>query len=708
MEDPALRTAVRTTAFIVEELKTELRNCRFENTMITQKLNELSDRLSSGVEYMDGFGSVSDDGIGIKDVMDASKWRDKDLMNVDKIIQAVFNEDIKKQTVDIDDRIPEEKREYLEFDAGDDENFVDPEQPLKDTMTNLVTTQFLRHNAANKRFLTVVINIFNTAVDLYKRLYERKYGTRLEEKDLIFMYKGGNVLRVIYHTYLNEQPRIVTELVQKTFSDYFKKSDADFQIYIGPDIAHYDKVYEDIQLISYLLLVRIRHIYTINPYLTLNFDKLKDEFQKDILTKIVNDVNDLHMLQPGYTLGGKPGDYAGAKLINLVYGDLETGKIPEGAELVDDTRLRANFETYMKEPGSKRPDIAIVKHPHKNYTAIYKLMYLNRLRSAAGLDLIDKEIQEGLYGDADRDMHYISWNNSIDIMKRGTFKLKFALVRMKINMKGFFQFPNGKIGCLNMGGEFIDVSIPHREATETGPFYAHYNDYVQKLKISISSDNSKIYPGMYVTYDSYTLRYFIKDLHKMLYDEPLYPWHAHKYEKRLYRTGVLSMLDTLYVIMGQDPTIASGLSYSQKLDIYRDDITKYKDMLEGIKEDRPRHRDPAFISSEFKYKNADGSISYQYHNAYQSCRINELITDGAFSNPDNVDKMNEYLDSLIEVQNTILNVIRAKKKYIEDGNLDESTLKSYRSIIQAEQHGGSDPYYKKYLKYKTKYMKIKK
>ena len=727
---PALRTAVRTTAFVVEELKRELNSCKFENKIITQNLNDLSSRMSRNVEdFQDGFGSVSDDGVQMKDVIDASKWRNQDLMDVTGIVNAVVSGEIKKQTVTINDDIPEEQRKYLEFDSGDDENFVDPEQPLKDSMTDLVTSQFLRHNAANKRFLTVVINIFNDAMESYKQEFKRETGITMEEKDLVFMYMVGNVLRVIYHTYLNEQPRSVTELVNDTFADYFKKSDADFQIYINPSIAHYERVYEDIQLLSYLLLVRIRHIYKINPYLTLNFDKLKEEFQKNILDKLVTDVNDLEILGSGYKLkDGDSGPYAGSKLVNLVYGDIETGEIPEHVTLVDDTRLRANFETYTRDKGSSRPDIAVVRHPSKNYTAIYKLAYMNRLKSAERLGLIDKEIQEGVYGDADRDQLYISWNNSIDILKRGKFQLKFALVRMKINMKGFFKFPDGRYGCLNMGGEFIDVSIPHKDATETKPFYENYEDYVQKLKIDVSS-NDKLYPGKIVTYNSYTLRYFIKDLHKMLYDEPIFPWMANKYEKRLFRTGILSMLDTLYVIIDQDSNFDARDTYSSKLDKYANSIEEYKNVLHDIANsgenklydistyknslrvnrglDVNNMTDSEILRNIFAYNNASGTISFTYHNAYQLCRIADLIENGALQR-ENIDKMKEYIGTLINVQDSILKIIRAKKKYIEDGNLGPNTLQSYRSIIQAGQHGGgNDPYFQKYMKYKNKYLQIK-
>ena len=497
-------------------------------------------------------------GVGVIDVseLDLSKNLSKDEISmrfddetdlgmiVDKIITGASSKP--KQSDD--------PSTYLSFPSDDRRKFVDEDRPFKDSMSDLVTTEFLKHDSTMKSFLYIFITMMANSI----RLYMKKMN--LQENHIMFLYKGVNVLRYILRQYIYEEIGIVADIIEKNFGTYFKKSDADFQININSRLdlikdGLYDKVYEDMQLLAYHILYRVRNVYLLSDIHTLDFNKLKVKFSSIILKGYLEKIQNLPIIKSDDSTSV----HKGIKILKLAYGDMSVG------EELPDLPIREysnGNEDYDQEPesnlkksdiynrkGSTRADIAIVnkenKESGKSELNIYKMKYMHR----RGLnDLKDAQITDKYFAENDRDEMYISWNNSLEFNNTNEVGkiVKFALVRSKLNFKAFYVTADGKYkNCLNMGGEFLDISIPHKKGYESDHFFYHDNRFVP---LEHSSEFRLVYQGdsSITKFYSYSLKYFIFDLNKMLFGEHPFVWEDTKYVKRLYRLFIFVLIETLY------------------------------------------------------------------------------------------------------------------------------------------------------------------
>lgn len=153
---------------------------------------------------------------------------------------------------------------------------------LDDTMTDLVTNYFLKDNKNITAYIGLIINVFENAVNEYKKI------NNLNDNDIIFIYKGGNVLRIIANEFINELPGNGGEILEKYYGKYFKKSDADFSLLIDPRIENFDKYYEEITTLSYLLLNLIRNAILSNPKTYFDFYSQDLPKQQEILNEFIN------------------------------------------------------------------------------------------------------------------------------------------------------------------------------------------------------------------------------------------------------------------------------------------------------------------------------------------------------------------------------------------------------------------------------------
>jgi hypothetical protein len=138
--------------------------------------------------------------------------------------------------------------------------------------------------------------------------------------------------------------------------------------------------------------------------------------------------------------------------------------------------------------------------------------------------------------DPTENMLFIQANETLDFPAGGN-RTKFNLVRTKI---GFNYIFNGK--NITIGGELIDVSLPHRLDNNVGHFFAHTN-YISQYQLSFAEKKLVFY--------SYTLKYLASDLEYILFDFVNVPWKTPKYEKRLNRLFYLYFID-LFLVLGDN------------------------------------------------------------------------------------------------------------------------------------------------------------
>ena len=501
-------------------------------------------------------------GVGVIDVSDIPSQPENISMRLDndaeveKIVNYVINGTSYKSGYD-----KENKSTYLAFSDNKEKGFVDEERPFKDVMSELVTTEFLKHDSTMKSFLYIFIRLMAKSIKTYAEKMN------ISSDKIIFLYKGGNVLRYVLRQFVYEETGAAGDMIDDKFGEYFKKSDADFQINIDPGLdtiknGLYDKVYSDIQMLAYHVLYRVRNVYLLTDLYTLDFEKLKPKFSSIILQQYLDKIKSLPIVNDK----SRNSPYYGAKFLKLIHNDVEVGSplpdLPYKEYDEDNKDKDTDPETTIKKSdickrdGSKRADIAIVNSTGKSGESelhIYKIPYFHKRSNSAKLSsLEDTQITNKYFDHNDRNEMYISWNNSLEFaVNSGEQIIKFALVRSKINFKAIFETPDGKhIDCLNMGGEFIDISIPHRKGYESEHFFYNKHDQIYKQIDFKPHDHTTqfklLYKGLNIPFHSYSLQYFIFDLNKMLFSEHPFVWEDPKYGKRLYRLFIFIYIHTLY------------------------------------------------------------------------------------------------------------------------------------------------------------------
>ena len=91
-----------------------------------------------------------------------------------------------------------------------------------------------------------------------------------------------------------------------------------------------------------------------------------------------------------------------------------------------------------------------------------------------------------------------------------------------------------KYGVENIPGEFIDISIPHKSSVEMKNYDTNN---MTKYQFDDRSDINSF------SYNSYTYKYFFKDLYKMIFLEVKFAWTEQKYKKRIKRIMFIALLE---------------------------------------------------------------------------------------------------------------------------------------------------------------------
>lgn len=355
---------------------------------------------------------------------------------------------------------------------------VDPLREFKDLSTDIVVKLFLSSDKSMFNFLKLVYNTYNDSLDRYKQVRQ------LDKWDIFFVYKGGNVLRIITNDFLKELPKLASKRLNQYYEKFFKRSDADFSIYIKPTLPNYDIIYRELTILAYLLQVKIRQEFTSDLTKYFDFFKYTTAYQKQLITeyheqsskaKSLNDPNNAKFYKKrfdGIVFGSPAG---------------EVGTINQTFVGLSDKGIQSSTEN------------------HEN------VMYV--------INTVPN-------------MMYIQVNETLDFPAAGS-RTKFNLIRTKLCMNYYFD---GQLK--QIGGELIDVSIPHKLDDNVQHFFEHTN-YISQYQLELSST---AIPSV-LTFRSYTLTYLISDLEYILFKFVKLPWNTPKYEKRLNRLFYLYFID---------------------------------------------------------------------------------------------------------------------------------------------------------------------
>jgi hypothetical protein len=373
---------------------------------------------------------------------------------------------------------------------------IDDHREYKDMCTDIVVKQFLSSDVSMFNFLKLVYQTFDQALDIYKK------AKGMDKWDIFFVYKGGNILRIIANDFLGELPTMASRNIHKYYDKFFRRSDADFSIYVNPSIPNYDVVYQDVTNLSYLLQVYIRTIFSDNLASFFDFYKYSTEYRKSLLDKYID------ILKASRSITDvKNKSYYGLTPIDIIFDDNKSyvGKV----------------------------DLQMKMCPDK--------------KSTITTDDLNDQLNA----------MYIQKNETLDF-KSSAGRVKFNLVRTKILFNLMFKTPNGQVVLHPVGGELIDVSIPHKFDNNLIHFYDVGVDYIQQYKLTNEDNNIEL------SFYSYKYTYLSHDLEYILFKFVNKPWETPKYEKRLNRLMYLYYID-LFVKLQDMPSRKRAVAEMTKL-----------------------------------------------------------------------------------------------------------------------------------------------
>lgn len=354
---------------------------------------------------------------------------------------------------------------------------VDNKRPLKNIATDFVVNEMFQTQETLYKFMDLVYRSFDNALTIYRK----RRG--LSPLQVFFVYKGGNIMRIISSEFLLELPAYANREISEFYKPFFKRSDADFSIYLDPNVENYDVLFYELALLSYRLQVEMRKEFQNNPTKYFDYAKFNDEYKSSLLEKYLDLFNHVD----------------GFDFDSLVFGNVQYPKNDKTYVSLTDTALRFSSGEY------------------------------------------GDPVREGYFVDLEKDdtSFTITYNTALDFTAGKTSRVKFGLVRTKFT---FNLYQSNYITPLMIGGELIDVSLPHRYSEGTVHFFDHINQNIMSYKLK--------YMNCDLTFKSYSLAYLTTDLEKILFIQPDYPWDDNKYAKRINRLFYLYFIDIFISVDG--------------------------------------------------------------------------------------------------------------------------------------------------------------
>ncbi len=134
--------------------------------------------------------------------------------------------------------------------------YADPNREIKDLGTDLVVKELI--NSKDKLFY--FIQLLYTSINSDLVAYRKSKG--LDERAVFYCLKAANVMRIFANQVFSMVSPEATELLKKTYSDYFKRSDIDFSILVDQGKLKgldYETTMNELLDLSYKALNKIRN-----------------------------------------------------------------------------------------------------------------------------------------------------------------------------------------------------------------------------------------------------------------------------------------------------------------------------------------------------------------------------------------------------------------------------------------------------------------
>lgn len=374
----------------------------------------------------------------------------------------------------------------LEFDNSADATFVDMNREIKDIGTEVVTEHLFSSKDTLFNFLKLVNTRMEAAIANYRK--EKK----LEDRAIFFIFKGGNVLRMVANEIFDQLGLEARLYMQKEYATNFKRSDADFAAYVDEKklgSLDYETTFNEVAVLIYEELNAIRAEFEVHPEKYFNFLRLDSKYGRSVLSNIFN---------------------TKVKAIKSI-------SDPENENWYKARFLQMQLRDYDAKPGMR----CFYQGTHD---------YRYEIKEDR---LVATQLTTEPHWIANSDNRTLTWKWGSDPSKT----VKFSLLRSKV----MFEYTYEKDGVMMrkpVGGELIDISMPHREDDRLREFLDNYDDTVKEYTITSEDDSLKL--------KAYSFATLVEDLQFIIFDSFDRPWHGgDKFKKRINRLFFLFNVELL-------------------------------------------------------------------------------------------------------------------------------------------------------------------
>jgi len=287
-------------------------------------------------------------------------------------------------------------------------------------------------------------------------------------------------------------------------------------------------------------------------------------------------------------------------------------------------------------------------------------------------------------------------NNNIGQLqgKIENYNNNFTLLRLKMNIILFYiNTSNNTIGISNAPSELIDLSIPKINSDELKFVYKHN---IKNEVVEYKPEHTYLH----FIYNGYSINGFIYDFIKQLYIESNPPWIGPKFEKKIQRFMFFILLSLLEI-----KNTYNYITYDEICINLEHIIEFFNSSYDEINSNIPY----------YKYKLSQIFIFFNYFKDTSNIYLIEKYLLNLFIETNNVYTQAELIS--VNIKKYMLNTPGEKTKY---DNYRLEMIRNINIIINILKHLKKDNSFipfsssvnigvvNKYLKYKQKYLNLKK
>ncbi len=566
-------------------------------------------------------------------------------------------------------------------------------------MTNFISSEhsFTDTNQQNiARFQLLVNKTFTTAIANYRNTLKNSTHPTIRENDLLFIYKGGTTMKLLFDKYdvLFRNLHTFREL-----KNFFARSDSDYSIFINPALENFENIYITINKISTCCLFFIKEQIIQHPDF---FVPLGTITPQNIIDKIEKMNIELNRMK--------------ANPVNTPYCD----KIRNIDQFIGIGYFNKN--EFIEEIPPLNEDTVDTTFSNNTLesakvTNFIANGHIDTRRNDFFMTYDDRNFEQKVLGTLSTPENdiYLSLNEANEYPGNGGALTAFCLHRLKINFVAYYKTIPDEHGVVKYGyfscpSELVDVSIMKSVSNDLQLIYRNidyeFTNYNYHLKKGLTPNNE-----LKIIFKSYSIYGHISDLCLVLFVQNDRPWQNSKYAKRINRLLYFLVLEIISI--GKKATILNAITLFNRiindaisLNTFTDELqTETYNDITTI--DIPKLR-RLFVSAQNEFHDrrinplnihfaAIKFLDY-YLALIQKINLNDAAEMRAFTD------FNKLINGFIK---TILETIHKMKQFSDEyfGSIATSPDGSLR--LSNLGGGNDDEYKEKYLKYKAKYLRLK-